>query len=421
MSGKTGRGRSNGEKFLLYFFRNVPLMQEAAAMLKKIALTLAAVIVIIILFFFLAAPRLFDTIANGVYPIPAAAASKEARDLYATLLVADLHCDALMSSRDLLDRSGRGHVDIPRLIEGNVALQTFSAVTRAPAGIFKWDNVRDENDLMTPLVIAQLWPPRTWTSTLERALYQAEKMREFAGRSNGTCSLITSREGLAAYRARRAKDPHITAALLSIEGAQALEGDVANLDRLYAAGFRMISPTHFFDNEMAGSAHGVTKGGLTEKGKRMIALMQEKGMIVDLAHASPKTIDDVLAMTKRPVIVSHTGVRGACDTVRNLTDAQIKAIARTGGVIGMTYFEYANCGEGIGKIARSFRYARDRVGAGHLALGSDFDGAVMEPFDTTGLVMLADALLKEGFTPEEVRLVMGENVFRVLGDLLPAK
>jgi len=200
-----------------------------------------------------------------------------------------------------------------------------------------------------------------------------------------------------------------------------IEGDLRNLDRLYDAGFRMIGLAHFFDNEIGGSAHGVKKGGLTNEGKRLVALMQAKGMVVDLAHASPKTIDDVLAMTKKPVVVSHTGVRGTCDNVRNLSDTQLKAIARTGGLIGMTYFGHAVCGESIGAVARAFRHARDVAGADHLALGSDFDGTVQEPFDTTGLVVLVDALLGEGFTPEEVRLVMGENVFRVLGELLPEK
>jgi membrane dipeptidase len=396
-------------------------MPEATSMKKKIAASITGVIILLALLFFIILPNRIDSIANSIYPSLPYEVSKQARDLYGTLLIADLHCDALMWDRDIVQRNRNGHVDIPRLIEGNVTLETFSTVTKAPAGMLTWDNVRDTCDLMTPLVIAELWPPRTWSSTLERSLYQAGKMREFVRRSHGRCTLITSREGLAAYLARRAKDTNITASLLSIEGAQVLEGEVGNLDRLYAAGFRMISPTHFFDNEMGGSAHGVVKGGLTEKGKRMVALMQEKGMIVDLAHASPKTIDDVLAMTKRPVIVSHTGVRGACDTVRNLSDRQLAAIARTGGVIGITYFGYAVCGEGVEKIARSFRYARDRVGAGHLALGSDFDGAVSQPFDTTGLVILTDALLKEGFTPEEVRLVMGENVFRLLGEILPPR
>jgi membrane dipeptidase len=396
-------------------------MTEVPAMTKKIAASIIGSILLLAIAFFLVLPPLFDSIANSVYLTDRPEASKQARDLFRTLLVADLHCDSLMWDRDLTARSRRGHVDIPRLIEGNVALETFSSPTRTPAGIVNWDNVKDSCDLMTPLVISELWPPRTWTSTLERALFMAGKMREFARRSRGQCVLVTSRAGLDAYLARRAKEPNITAALLSIEGAQVIEGDLRNLDRLYDAGFRMTGLTHFFDNEVAGSAHGVAKGGLTETGKRMIALMQARGMVVDLAHASPKTIDDALAMTKKPVVVSHTGVRGTCDSVRNLGDAQLRAIARTGGLIGMTYFGHAVCGESIGNIARAFRHARDIAGADHLALGSDFDGTVAEPFDTTGLVLLVDALLKEGFSPEEVRLVMGANAFRVLGELLPDK
>ena len=91
-------------------------------------------------------------------------------------------------------------------------------------------------------------------------------------------------------------------------------------------------------NDIGGSAHGEVKGGLTAKGKAMIRLMEARKMIVDLAHASAATIDDTLAMATRPVVVSHTGVRGTCDNPRNLTDEQLKKIAATGGVIGIGYW-----------------------------------------------------------------------------------
>ena len=102
----------------------------------------------------------------------------------------------------------------------------------------------------------------------------------------------------------------MTAGLLAIEGAHALDGDPANVDVVADAGFRMMSPSHFFDNEFGGSAHGVAKAGLTAAGREMVRRMEARGMIVDLAHASAATIDDVLAMATRPVVASHTGVRG---------------------------------------------------------------------------------------------------------------
>src|ERR1700751_3644277 len=115
--------------------------------------------------------------------------------------------------------------------------------------------------------------------------------------------------------------------MLSIEGAHALDGNLANIDVLYKAGYRMMSPSHFFDNDIGGSSAGVAKSGLTDKGRSMIRNMEAKRMIVDLAHASSPTIDDVLAIATRPVVVSHTGVKATCNNNRNLSDSQIQRIS----------------------------------------------------------------------------------------------
>src|SRR5581483_6032277 len=213
--------------------------------------------------------------------------------------------------------------------------------------------------------------------------------------------------------------PQITAGFLGIEGAHVLEGDPANVDVMFDAGFRMMSPTHFFDNEIGGSAHGVNKGGLTATGREVIRRMEAKKMLVDLAHASPRTIDDVLGMATRPVVVSHSGVKGTCDNTRNLSDEHLKGIARTGGIIGIGYWEAATCGRDARAIARAIRHAVNVAGIEHVGLGSDFDGAVVEPFDTTGLVQITDALLVEGFSEQEIALIMGGNALRLLKENLP--
>lgn len=323
-----------------------------------------------------------------------------------------------MWNRDLLERGTWGHTDVPRLIEGNVALQAFTIVTKSPRGMNIESN-DDRTDNITPLVIAERWPPATWTSLRERALYQARKLRELADHSGGHLTLITSSAELATYLAQREREPSITAGFLGVEGAHALEGDLTNIDIFYAAGVRMMAPTHFFDNDIGGSAHGVQKGGLTELGKEMIRRMEARRMIVDLAHASARTIDDALNIATRPVVVSHTGVRGTCDNTRNLSDDQLKRIAATGGIIGIGYWPTAVCGIDARAIARAIRYAVNLVGVEHVALGSDFDGSVIVPFDTSGLAQLTDALLSEGFSEQEIRLVMGENVIRFLSENLP--
>jgi membrane dipeptidase len=391
------------------------------AMLKKILISAGIVVCVVLLLAFTVLTRLIDAGLNGIHGPEISKPSAQALSLVKHSFIADMHCDALICDRDLLKKNGRGHVDIPRLIEGSVALETFSIVSKAPMSMMDLDHVSDRGDLITCLIIAQRWPRRTWFSLKERALYQAEKLHTFARSSGGRCAIITSVEDLDQYLERRKKNTAITAGLLSIEGAQVLEGDPDNIEALHHAGFRMMSPTHFFDTDMSGSAHGLKKYGLTPKGRTMIRRMEEKGMIVDLAHASPRTIDDILAMATKPPVVSHTGVRGVCDTVRNISDRHIRAIAQKGGVIGIGFFSSATCGESVTDIVRSIRYAVDRAGITHVGLGSDYDGAVYVPFDAAGMAYLADALLKDGFSEQEVRLIMGGNVLRLLRQTLPAK
>ena len=217
----------------------------------------------------------------------------------------------------------------------------------------------------------------------------------------------------------RRERPGITAGLLAIEGAHALDDDPANVEVVADAGFRMMSPSHFFDNAFGGSAHGIAKGGLTEAGREMVRRMEARGMLVDVSHASAATIDDVVEMAVRPVVSSHTGVRGVADNARNLDDAQLRAIAATGGLVGIGFWPTACGGEGTDAIVRSIRYAVDIAGIDHVALGSDWDGAVRVPFDAAGTVQLTDGLLAQNFDEQAMRVIMAGNALRVLGAALP--
>jgi microsomal dipeptidase-like Zn-dependent dipeptidase len=240
-----------------------------------------------------------------------------------------------------------------------------------------------------------------------------------AARSHGRFAIIRSKVDLAAYETLRAGRRAVTAGLLAIEGAHALDGDPANVEVVADAGFRMMSPSHFFDNAFGGSAHGLEKTGLTERGREMVARMEARCMLVDVAHASAATIDDILAMATRPVVASHTGVRGTADNARNLSDAHIRGIAETGGVLGIGFWPTACGGEDAASIARAIQYAVGAAGVEHVGLGSDFDGAVQAPFDATGLVQLTDELLAAGFDDDDIAKVMGGNARRLLADTLP--
>ncbi|PKV47484.1 microsomal dipeptidase-like Zn-dependent dipeptidase [Janthinobacterium sp. 61] len=367
---------------------------------------------------FLSAPGLVDQQINQVYSQAAKAPTATTQALHQRLWIADLHADSLLWQRNLNRDSQRGHVDFPRLQRGNVALQAFSVVTKTPRKMNIERNGSD-TDNITALVVAQALPPATWNSLLARATYQADELRQQVARSNGKVRVIGSRAQLRSFIAAREKDPALLAGWLTLEGAHALEGKLDNLDTLYKAGFRMAAPTHFFDTELSGSQHGLKKGGLTPLGRQWLRDMEQRKMIVDLAHASPATIDDVLTMAKRPVMVSHTGVRGTCANGRNLSDAQLKRIAAQGGLVGIGFWNTAVCGKDVASIARAIKYTVKLIGAEHVAYGSDFDGAVTTAIDAAGLPRLTQALLDAGLSEAQIRRVAGENVRDFLLKNLP--
>jgi len=345
----------------------------------------------------------------------------EAAALHSRLFIVDLHADTLLWNRNILARHGYGHVDLPRLVEGNVAMQVFGVVTKVPAGQNFESNRADSGDLLVPLTILQGWPIRAWKSPLQRALYQAKKLEWFAANARGRqFVLIRNQQDIDELLERREQNPVIVGGFPALEGAHALEGRVANVDLLYDAGFRMFGLSHFFDNEACGSAHGVEKGGLTPFGKEVVHRVMAKNMILDLAHASEQTIDDVLDITdKVPVVVSHTGVRGTCDHQRNLKDDHIKRIAAYGGVIGIAVFDTAIGETSVEAAAKAMRYTADLAGVDCVAFGSDFDGTVVTPIDASGLVQLTDALMSQGFSEEDIYKIMGGNFLRICRAVLP--
>ena len=369
--------------------------------------------------FFGFAPGYVEGAMNQIDGKPLIAVSDEAKALHKTLNIVDLHSDTLMWNRDLNDRASRGHMDLPRLQEGNVALQLFSSVTKTPKNQ-NYDGNGADSDNITLLTVAQLQPVKTWSSLAERSLYHAQKRDDAVAASNNAIKAVNTASQLEALLAARQKDRRPIGAMLTIEGLQNLEGKAANLDRLYDAGFRMAGLTHFFDNELAGSMHGLKKGGLTPFGRDIVRRMEAKGMIIDIAHLSHKGVAEVLAMATRPLVSSHGGVQATCKVNRNLTDDEVRGVAKTGGVIGIGYWDGALCDTSPRAAAKAMKHVRDLVGIQFVALGSDYDGATTVRFDTSQLVQVTQALMDEGFTAAEIRAVMGENALRVIrAGLLP--
>ena len=347
--------------------------------------------------------------------------SKAARTQYDSLdFIADLHCDALLWDRDLTKRVDYSHLDFPRMQEANMSLQAFTIVTKSPKGQTFKHNREDALDKITLLNIVQGKSPKKWFSLYERAEFQARALHKYPEKYAGEFILVKSQKDLERLIGLKKVNPKVIGGFLGIEGAHCLEGKLENVQRLYDEGVRMMAPTHFYDNELGGSAHGISAEGLTDFGKAVIDKMNQLGIIIDLSHVSPKMIDDILDRSTKPVLVSHTGVRGTKDSPRNLSDVHIKRIAALDGLIGIAFFKGAINGE-IKDIVEAMKYVRDLVGIRHIALGSDFDGAAITPIDVTGLPFIVQELMDQGFSKTGIRAIMSENVKRFLMEQLPRK
>lgn len=391
-------------------------------MVGKLMKGIALLLVVGTAAFFIFAPGYVERNMNPVtMPDEGWPVSEAAESLHQELVIGDWHADSLLWDRDLLKRGKRGHTDIPRLVEGNVALQVYTTVTKSPRGQNYSENSTEAPDNITPLFMGQLRPIRSWFSLRERALVQAEDLHDMAEDAPDRLQVIRSRDDLVTLLAARENGTQLVGVMLGSEGGHPLEGELANLDVLYDAGFRVMGLTHFFDNELGGSLHGEggSGAGLTEFGQQVVTAMVEKGMVIDLAHASPQMVRDVLAIEGTQPILSHTGINGHCASHRNLEDGLMKAIASKDGVIGIGYWADVVCGSSPADIAGAIKAAIALVGADHVSLGSDYDGSVDVPFDAAHLPALTQALLDAGLSEPQIAKVMGGNMMRYLAEVLP--
>ncbi|AEV35618.1 Peptidase M19, renal dipeptidase [Pseudovibrio sp. FO-BEG1] len=344
---------------------------------------------------------------------------EDAQALHSKLRVADLHNDVLLWGRDITKASETGHSDLPRFDRGNVGVQVFTSVTKSPRGQNYKNNSSDAFDNITLLGLVQGWPTDALNELSRRALLQAARLYALEKSHPDKVKVIHNRKELETVLEARENGSKVMAGILGTEGGHALDGDLNNVNRLYDGGLRLMGLHHFFDNKLGGSLHGLSKGGLTDFGQDVVRLMEEKEMIIDLAHSSPAVIADVLAMSTRPVIVSHTGVKGACNTPRNLTDDQVRAVAAKNGLIGIGFWAAAACDISPKGVAKSIAYAVSIAGIDHVALGSDFDGSVTTAFDASEIAVVTQELLNLGFSEDQIAAVMGENAIRFFLENLP--
>jgi microsomal dipeptidase-like Zn-dependent dipeptidase len=347
--------------------------------------------------------------SNGPYPV-----SEAAQTLHDDLLITDLHADNLLWRRNPEKRNNYGQVDFPRLREGGVNIQVFSAVTKSPRGLNFDGNDADAPDDITLLAKARLWPISTWNSIYERAVFQARRLHKLS--ENKTNNLI-----IAKRKRDLEQNEGVLIGLLLTEGSHPLEGDLKNIKRLYDEGYRAMGLQHFFDNELGGSMHGRSQAGLTAFGQEAVKEMERLNIMIDVAHSSVTTVRDTLALTSNPIFISHGGTISHCPKTanRNLPDDILIEIANRGGIIGIGYFGGVICDISPKGVAAALIHAVNLLGEDAVALGSDFDGSVTTAFDTSELAALTHELLAQGLSEDNIRKVMGENAKRYFSENLP--
>ena len=387
--------------------------------MKKLFWFLGISIIIILFLARAILPEQTDRALNQITEHRPFKISVDADQLHETLLIGDWHADSALWNRDLSIDNDHGHVDIPKLQKGNVALQMFTTVTKSPSGQNYDKNETNTRDNITTLAIVQGWPIKTWTSLYERAVFQSQKIHKLSEENPDDLMLIKSKLDLSSFLKKRKKNTTLIGGLIGTEGSHALDGDLENIKRLYDHGFRMMSLHHFFDNKLGGSLHGTTGDGLTPFGKNAVELMQDLEIIIDVSHSSENVVKDVLKLSSRPLVVSHTGFNGHCESPRNISDELMKSIANKGGLIAIGYWDGAICDNSPKSVASALMFGIDLVGEDHLSLGSDFDGSITPGFDTSELVAITDWLIKLGATEPQIRKIMGKNMLLFIQTYLP--
>jgi membrane dipeptidase len=329
--------------------------------------------------------------------------STEARALHAEYPPIDLHADTLMWSRwfgydlhashepPLWRAALGGHIDVPRMRDGGVGAQFFGLVS-LPMGKRVRGLARAVNEEID--VLAEAIERRPDALRLVRTADEVERCR---------------RDG-------------VIAALLGIEGAHALEGDLDQLDVFARRGVRYLGLLHFTPNEAGWPAYGPGRRddrGLTPWGRELIGRCESAGVLVDLAHINRRGFLDACSVATRPPIVSHTGVLGAFEHWRNIDDAQLRAVADKGGVVGVIFCPRYLGGDRVEHVVDHLRHILSVVGEETPALGSDWDGFIVptpQLSDPRGLPLLTDALLRAGFSGKTIGKILRGNIMRVLAE-----
>jgi membrane dipeptidase len=339
-------------------------------------------------------------------------------NLHNKSIVFDAHSDVILrmldKKVDIGKRLSDGHIDIPRLIEGGVDAQVFACFIHPRISPeFQIKRVLDMIDAVTEQI--EKYPDK-----LELALNVDDILR-ISGENK-------------------------IAVILGIEGGHSIQGDLGVLRQFHRLGVRILTLTWMNNNELADSSvpepknYGVydkikKRGGLTELGREVIKEMNRIGMVIDVSHSSDETFWDVIEISTKPIIASHSCVWELNNHHRNMKDDMLKALAKNGGVIGINFSSsyldsnYAKLSKNerikkpvtVDKVVDHIDYVVKIAGINNVGLGSDFDGINDPPNgleDCAKLPNITKELVKKGYSEENIKKILGGNFIRVFKEVV---
>ncbi len=310
------------------------------------------------------------------------------------MLIIDAHCDTALSVYEKGAELYRNYfqLDIERLLQSGERVQFFAAFS---------DPVKYRNNALT----------RVLSIIDEVYLTQSQHGKQFAVCTNSQEIGRTIREGK-------------VAAILSVEGGECLNGELSILRQLYRLGVRSMLLTWNFRNLLADGAEEEHGAGLTDFGKQVVAEMNRLGMIVDVSHLCEASFQDVISLTSKPVIASHSNARAICDHVRNLNDYQLKAIAANGGVVGVNFYpKFLNNTDkaSLDDVVRHIEHICSVTGENHIGIGADYDGIDFTPEGLEGaqcIPALFERLEQLNYSTGLLEKIAGLNFMRVIKQIL---
>jgi membrane dipeptidase len=337
----------------------------------------------------------------------------------------DLYAPEEGGERSFFERSEKGHVDLPRAREGGLIGGIFAIFTPAPPGSPEQDRdygltVTEDGYVVKPRSAVEHGYSREFT---DGVIDLAHRLQQ---ESEGQVALVGRYQELEDNLERG-----VLSVVLGLEGASAIQEDLANLEQYYSRGLRSLGLVWSRPNVFG---HGVpfrfpsspdAGPGLTEAGRELVEECNRLGILIDLAHINERGFWDVAELSDAPLVVSHAGVHAVCASTRNLTDEQIDAVGESNGLVGIIFAPGMTRpdGERDGDIAltglvRHIDYVAERIGVDHVALGSDFDGAQMPSklADVAHLLNLIQALQDRGYDDDSLEKIGYRNWFRVLSD-----